>query len=38
MLVRKLNPENIEYGSKKLKGLPDSRNPMNEINQVHNLL
>ena len=38
MLVRKLNLENIEYDSKEIKALPDKENPMNEINQLHNLL
>lgn len=38
MLVRKLDLENIEYDSKKIKKLPDNKNPLNEINQVHNLL
>lgn len=38
MLVRKLNLENIEYDCKEIKALPDKENPMNEINQVHNLL
>lgn len=38
MLVRKLELKNIQYDSKKMKGLPDNKNPMNPINQVHNRL
>jgi hypothetical protein len=38
MLVRKLELVNIQYDSKKMKGLPDNKNQMNPINQVHNRL
>lgn len=38
LLVRKLNLVSKEYDAKKIKELPDSENPMNEINRVHNRL
>jgi hypothetical protein len=37
-LVRDLSLVNIAYASKDLKGLPDKDNPMNPVNQVHNIL
>ncbi len=37
-LVSELNLNNIEYDSKRLKGLSDSGNPLNIVNQKHNHL
>lgn len=37
-LVKDLNLRSIEYNSKELKKLPDSENPLNEINQHCNML
>ena len=37
-LVSELNLNNIEYDSKRLKGLTDSENPLNPVNQKHNHL
>lgn len=37
-LVKKLSLENIEYDAKLLKGIPDSMNPLNPVNQKHNML
>jgi len=38
MLVRKLGLKNEEHDSKKIKRLPDNENPLNTVNQMHNLL
>ena len=37
-LVAELGLQNTEYDSKKLKRLPDEENPLNPVNQMHNLL
>lgn len=37
-LVKELSLNNIEYDSKLLKGIPDEENPLNPINQKHNML
>ena len=37
-LVKKLWLKNIEYDAKKLKGVPDKDNPLDPINQKHNML
>ena len=37
-LVSELGLQNTEYDSKKLKRLPDEENPLNPVNQMHNLL
>lgn len=37
-LVRELSLDNIEYDAKLLKGIPDEENPLNVINQKHNML
>jgi hypothetical protein len=37
-LVADLSLESIAYASKDLKGLSDADNPMNPVNQVHNIL
>jgi hypothetical protein len=36
--VSELGLQNTEYDSKKLKRLPDEENPLNPVNQMHNLL
>jgi len=37
-LVHELSLDNIEYDSKLLKGIPDEENPLNPVNQKHNML
>ena len=37
-LVHELSLDNIEYDSKLLKGIPDEDNPLNPVNQKHNML
>ena len=37
-LVTELGLIYIEYDAKELKGVPDEENPMNPVNQKHNLL
>ena len=37
-LVHELSLDNIEYDSKLLKGIPDEDNPLNPVNQKHNMI
>ena len=37
-LVKVLSLKSVSYGSKDLKGLPDSDNPLNPVNRVHAIL
>lgn len=38
LLIKKLGLTSKAYDSKKLKGLPDNKNPLNRVNRVHALL